>query len=328
MHHIWRLHHFLSVAENGSFHAAARVINVSQPALTKSIRLLEQELGCALFVRLSGGVRLTEAGELFRSRARDIEASWNASLVELKVQTKGLGGEMRIGGGPVYSAVYFPNMLADLRNNFPNLRVAVSTGVGADLLPVLQRGDLRAYAGGIPSEIDGLGRDFITDILYDQENSLFASHRHPLFNGDEITAKRLLDFPWLSLFSGGMANRKIDRFFETHDLQAPQLALESHSVQIALKMLVEHDFIACMPVPLAKSYPTLQICEIDLPGFRWSIPTGITYHKSSQDFPPTKAMLNFLKKATPYSDGDEQTLRGGSGNLHSQDKWNFCQTSA
>lgn len=131
-----------------------------------------------------------------------------------------------------------------------------------------------------------------------------------MFNGGEITAKRLLDFPWLSLFSGGLANSRIDRFFEKFGLPAPQLALESHSLQIALKMLVEHDFIACMPVPLAKSYSTLQICEIDLPGFRWSIPTGITYHKSSQDFPPTKVMLNFLKKATPYGAGDDQTQQG------------------
>lgn len=308
MHHIWRLHHFLSVAEHGSFHAAARAINVSQPALTKSIRLLEQDLGCALFLRMPGGVRLTEAGELFRHRAREIEATWNASLVELKVQTKGLGGEMRIGGGPVYSAVYFPGMLADLRSNFPNLRVAVSTGVGADLLPLLQRGDLRAYAGGIPTEIDGLGRDFITDILYHQENSLFASHRHPLFKGGQITPRKLLDFPWLSLFSGGLANGKIDRFFAGQELPAPQLALESHSLQIALKMLVEHNFIACMPVPLAKSYSALQLREIDLPGFRWSIPTGITYHKSSKDFPPIKVMLKFLKKATKLAAASQAIL--------------------
>ncbi|MEQ1408333.1 LysR family transcriptional regulator [Neorhizobium sp. Rsf11] len=301
MHHIWRLHHFLSVAEQGSFHAAARAINVSQPALTKSIRLLEQDLGCSLFVRLPGGVRLTEAGELFRHRAREIEASWNASLVELKVQTRGLGGEMRIGGGPVYSAVYFPNMLADLRTNFPNLRVAVSTGVGADLLPLLQRGDLRCYAGGIPTEIDGLGRDFITDILYDQENSLFASSQHPLFDGGEITPEKLLDYPWLSLFSGGLANGKIDRFFASHDLPAPPLALESHSLQIALKMLVEHNFIACMPVPLAQSYSTLQLREIHMEGFHWSIPTGITYHRSSKDFPPIKVMRKFLEKATPFA---------------------------
>lgn len=298
MHHIWRLHHFLSVAEHGSFHAAARAINVSQPALTKSIRLLEQDLGCPLFLRLPGGVRLTEAGELFRHRAREIEAAWNASLVELKVQTKGLGGEMRIGGGPVYSAVYFPNMLADLRSNFPNLRISVSTGVGADLMPFLQRGDLRAYAGGIPTEVDGLGRDFITDILYDQDNSIFASYQHPLFAEGDVTPQRLLDFPWLSLFSGGLANGKIDRFFESKGLPAPQLALESHSLQIALKMLVEHNFIACMPVPLAQSYSTLQLREIRLDGFRWSIPTGITYHKSSKDFAPIKLMLKSLEKAT------------------------------
>lgn len=300
MHHIWRLQHFLGVAEHRSFHAAARAINVSQPALTKSIRLLEQDLGCALFVRLPGGVRLTEAGELFHHRAREIEAAWNASLVELKVQTKGLGGQMRIGAGPVYSAVYFPNMLAELRASFPNLQVAVSTGVGADLLPFLQRGDLRAYAGGIPSEVDGLGRGFITDILYDQDNSLFASNKHPLFGAGEITPEKLLEYPFLSLFSGQTVHSKIDRYFAGQGLPSPQLALESHSLQIALKMLAEHNFIACMPVPLARNYAALQLGEIDLPGFRWSIPTGITYHASSKDFPPIKAMLRLLKEATAW----------------------------
>lgn len=295
MHHIWRLHHFLSVAEHGSFHAAARAVNVSQPALTKSIRILESELGSPLFLRFPGGVRLTDAGILFRNRAREIEASWNASLVELRAQARGLGGQMRIGGGPVYSAVYFPTVLANLRAQFPNLQVSVLTGVGEDLLPALGNGFLRAYAGGLPDKEMPLGREFVTEHLYEQSNSIFASRRHPLFERQDIEPRDLLDYPWLSLFGGQRANAKIDRFFLEHDLPAPRLALESHSLNIALKMISDHNFIACMPVPLAQSYMASEIRDLGITGFEWSIPTGITYHRSSTAFPPIVSIVNSLR---------------------------------
>lgn len=295
MHHIWRLHHFLSVAEHGSFHAAARAVNVSQPALTKSIRILENELGSPLFARFPGGVRLTDAGVIFRNRAREIEASWNASLVELRVQARGLGGQMRIGGGPVYSAVYFPTVLANLRLQFPNLQVSVLTGVGEDLLPALGNGFLRAYAGGVPDEALPLGREFVTELLYEQANSLFASRKHPLFQRDGLEPRDLLDYPWLSLFGGQRANSKIDSFFLQNDLPAPRLALESHSLNIALKMISDHNFIACMPVPLAKSYLASEIRDFGIDRFQWSIPTGITYHRSSSAFPPIVSIVNSLQ---------------------------------
>lgn len=296
MHQIWRLQHFLAVAEHGSFHAAARALNLSQPALTKSIRLLETELGTALFLRQPRGVRLTEAGDTLHVRAREIEAVWNASLVELDANGRGVGGQIRIGCGPVYSAVHFPAILAELRRRFPMLKVAVMTGVGADMMPRLRNGDLRAYAGGVPEASDAMGREFRTEVLAMQSNTLFASRNHPLVREGSFALERLLDYPWLSLFSGGTANAKIDRFFLEHDLPSPQLALESHSLQVAVKMISEYQFIACMPVPLARWLPEAQLTNLGVEGFSWSIPTGITYHRSSEAFAPMVAMLKLLRE--------------------------------
>jgi DNA-binding transcriptional LysR family regulator len=298
MQDIWRLRHFLAVTEAGSFHAAARQLNLSQPALTKSVRMLEQAFGADLFLRGARGVHLTEAGEMLRRRAREIEAAWNAAVVELAAQSTGMGGYLRIGGGPVYSEVYFPHVLADLRHAFPNLRVAVSIGVGSELLPVLKNGDIRVYAGGVPgTEID-LGADFETEVLYQQPNALFAAHTHPLFTRDRIDAADTLAYPWLNLFSGQQAIIRIERYFERHGLPPPRFALESHSVQIALKMIVDYDFLACMPVPLAGAFPNLKIRELPLDAFRWSIPTGVTYHRGSAAFAPFVMILRSLRRLT------------------------------
>jgi len=298
MHDIWRLRHFLAVAETGSFHAAARHLNTSQPALTKSIRQLEEAFGTELFMRLPRGVRLTEAGENLHLRAREIEAAWNAAVVEIGAQASGLGGVMRIGGGPVYSAAYFPGVLADLRRNFPNLRVSALTGVGSELLPALKVGDIRAYAGGVPDNSAEMGPQFVTEVLYNQENALFVAADHPLFQQDQISARDTLAYPWLSLFSGLQANIRIEEFFARHDLPPPPIALESHSLQIAIQMIAGHRFIACMPVPLASVFAGTRLRQIDLPDFCWSIPTGVTYHRASVGFAPIMTMLRALRRLT------------------------------
>ena len=73
MDQIWRIRHFLAVAEFGSVQSAARSLNISQPALSKSLRLLEEHLRTPLFDRSARGVVLTEMGQVFCRRARDIQ---------------------------------------------------------------------------------------------------------------------------------------------------------------------------------------------------------------------------------------------------------------
>ena len=226
MHDIWRIQHFLGVVDAGSFHGAARAMNISQPALTKSIRLLEEAFGTELFLRLPRGVRLTEAGEMMHIRAREVEAAWNAAIVEVGAQSNGLGGTMRIGGGPVYSSVHFPNMLADLRRRFP-----ASEGAGLHrrwqrIAPVAEIGRHprlcgrhSAHARAAPS-ISAAA--FRTIELYQQQNAIFASSQHPLFQKDRVEPADTLDYPWLCLFSGQQANIQIRDYFEARGLPEPR----------------------------------------------------------------------------------------------------------
>jgi DNA-binding transcriptional LysR family regulator len=307
MHQIWRLQHFLGVAEHGSFHAAARGLNISQPALTKSIRLLEAEMGSPLFVRLPRGVLLTEQGRLLHVRAREIEAAWNATLAEIDTSAKGLKGELCIGGGPVYSAVYFPGVLARLSRRFPLLKVTVLTGTGTELMLRLRNGDMRAWAGGLPDPAGALGSEFRSEILTRQWNALFVSHNHPVLARKGYALRDLLDYPFLCLFSDRRTGAMISRYFIERDLPAPQIALESHSLQVAMRMILEHDFIVCMPVPLVAAFPEGRLTQLKLDDFAWSIPTGVTYHRSSQDYPPMATVLRLLREAAEAA-GHSQPL--------------------
>jgi len=92
-----QLVHFLAVAEHGSFTRAAKEVALSQPALSRSIAKLEDELGQPVFERQSRQVVLTDAGRLLRPRARQVIDIVTRTKAEI---TDGRTGTLRIGAIP------------------------------------------------------------------------------------------------------------------------------------------------------------------------------------------------------------------------------------
>ncbi len=296
MREIWRLKHFLGVVDAASVHGGARLLNISQPALTKSIRHLEERLNTKLLERLPRGVKMTKEGELLYKRAREIETSWNAAMIEIGAQSKGLHGIMKIGGGPVYSLIHFPLSLARLQKKFPKLRVEVASGPANELIQKLRRGDLVAYGGGIPSEEEIAETNFKSVYLCDQRNSLYASKNHPIFLKEGYNERDTLKYPWLCLFNTQQANQIINKYFERRDLAAPDLAIVSASIDFAYKMIDKHEFLACLPTPIVQKNTEMRLRKVILKNFDWSIPTGITYHEKFHNFAPLKQLLIYLRK--------------------------------
>ncbi|MBL8856014.1 MAG: LysR family transcriptional regulator, partial [Planctomycetaceae bacterium] len=99
-----QLRYFLRVAETKSFTRAAELLIVSQPALSRSVQRLEEELGVPLFVRKSRVVELSEAGEKFKIRAEQILALVDDTKAQLT--DDGQSGRVRIGAIPTV-APYF-----------------------------------------------------------------------------------------------------------------------------------------------------------------------------------------------------------------------------
>lgn len=308
MQMIWRIEHFLLVIRHGSFNAAARAGGLTQPALSKSIKHLEFMVGIELVIRLPGGVVLSEVGEIFYKRALEIEASWSALLTELNVQSRDKSGQLHIGGGPVYSTVYFPDMLAGLMDAFPKLEVQVLTGSAAELLPVLKRGEILCYAGIVPGPEHGLERDFKTLPLCRQENAIYASKTHPILKKSRIAAEDLLDHLWLTLYSSLGAVSDIESYFHNLNLSTPHIALRAHSVQIALKMLIDHHYLACIPMTLAESLPNSELVRLDVNGFSSSIKTGVTFRKSAEDYATIEKVCDLLISLTSCRNGSHDHI--------------------
>jgi len=112
---------FLAVATHGGFSRAARATGVSQPAISKAVRLLEQQGGAQLLVRAPTGVVLTEAGELLLEHARALFAEERAAEEQLE-SLRGLRrGVLRVGSSTTLAASFLPPILGELYRAHPGI---------------------------------------------------------------------------------------------------------------------------------------------------------------------------------------------------------------
>ncbi len=136
-----QLSHYVTVAETGSISAAAREAHVAQPALSRQMTALEEELGVNLFVRTNQGVLLTEAGEKFYRQSRYILT--NLELMKTSVQDIGRGvvGQLRVG--LLYSTQSLvKECVAAYRRTYPEVRLHLRFGIPQELLEALFKAEL------------------------------------------------------------------------------------------------------------------------------------------------------------------------------------------
>lgn len=126
MNDLRQLRHFVAVAEHGHFARAAEAINLSQPALSRSVQALEASLGCQLLDRGTRNAVLTAHGQLVLEHARRLLEA-NRSLHNAVSQLANLeAGELRLGAGPYPAARLIPRALGQLVTRYPKIKVQLT----------------------------------------------------------------------------------------------------------------------------------------------------------------------------------------------------------
>ena len=137
---IRQLHYFLQVAESKSFTRAAAVLHVAQPALSRSVRSLEEDLGVTLFDRSERGVSLTGSGELLRRRAGDLLAEFAHVRDEVGAQARELRGEFMFGMPPSMQQMVTVPLIRAFRAEHPGVLLRFTEGISVTLSEGLQAG--------------------------------------------------------------------------------------------------------------------------------------------------------------------------------------------
>lgn len=136
------LNTFVTVVDQGSMAAAARVLNVTPAAVAQQLRTLERELGATLIARVGRTVSVTEQGSRILERAREMLRA----VADLRsvANDSAVSGELRLGACPTALAGMLPDVLARMVDAFPQINVFIKPGYSVDLYRAVEAGDLDA----------------------------------------------------------------------------------------------------------------------------------------------------------------------------------------
>ena len=134
------LRHFLKVADLGSFSRAALDLRIAQPALSRQIRKLEEDLDVQLFYRTGRGVSLTHAGEMLQDSARRLVEQFDASIRDVRASGGRMTGSAVIGLPPTVGRVLTMPLARRIKDQFPEVRLRIIEGFSGHLVEWLYSG--------------------------------------------------------------------------------------------------------------------------------------------------------------------------------------------
>lgn len=286
-----KLDHFeevVAIAERGSMRAAARHLQIAQPALTRSLALLERELGAPLFERRARGVVATPLGEAFVARARSILTEIRRTREEVE-QLRGAGtGTVTVGLSIAAHLALLPPSLRPFRARYPDIRLHIIEGFYPTLEERLRDGTVDFYIGpdGGAQPVPQLSRE----VLFHNRRIVLCRAGHPLAAATSL--RELVGQDWVTTSITADASDEINAFFARHDLPPPRLAVRSQSALTLLTCLANTDLLAMVPAQwerfemTGKALTTVKVEE------KLTAPPLVLVRRS--DLPLTPAALHLL----------------------------------
>src|SRR5580704_14581677 len=172
------LRYFLVVAESLSFTKASAQLRIAQPALSRQVQALEDEIGVDLMKRSPRGVTLTAEGKLFLEEARELLKRAEASVEKVRALARGQYGDLHIGYSPSPTVEILPPALAAFQKAFPHVNVLLHDASQRELAEGLQNGtlELAITLGTTNLQIEGI--EF--EVLHSYPLSVALARMHPL----------------------------------------------------------------------------------------------------------------------------------------------------
>ncbi|MFJ4344994.1 LysR substrate-binding domain-containing protein [Pseudomonas sp. NPDC089401] len=228
----------VAICESGSIQEASRILHVSQPALSKSIKELESELGVPLLVRSNRGITATPYGEHLVRRARLVVEEVRRARDEIETLKGTMDGRVTIGVSPVTPSQQFVSCILSYRKRYPKVELQILELRPAKLMEGLREGllDLALTSHPPLRSVEG----FEWHELYAQPTTLAVRKGHPRSKARSLS--ELLDLEWLlpDALDSGMAGR----MFEEYGVKPPERTIVCASVVLYAELAATTDAVS------------------------------------------------------------------------------------
>jgi len=287
-----KIKYFLAAAEHLHFSAASAELCISQPALSRSMRQLEELIGVKLFKRTAKGVVLTGYGEILLRRARLVELESKYTLDEIRAIKLGSGGTLKIGAGPVWLRGFLPSAIVKLQAQHLNLQIDLRTGVLETHLAALLAGKIDLLCG----DLDFPEHPELAVLrLIEVEFIVIAGEQHPLANQDDVAVKDLLNYRWISLRGDFLGKNRLGSFFAAQNLPSPESGILVSPDVPASGILREGNYLAYVPRQTLEVVGVYGCVKINLAGPLWVARHGLVYRKRNITEPAVSSFVSIMK---------------------------------
>lgn len=251
-----QIRYFVAVVDEGSFSAAAKALNVSQPSLSMSVKRLEEQLDDQLLIRGSKGVALTSVGASFYPYACSAIREIEKAVEEVGIQRGLRSGEVTIGISAIFTSFIVPRAMNAFHEMYPRVHVAIdaSTHTTEEVVRNLEQGiwDFALYqalASELPNSIK-------VEEVASNVSAIYASASHPLANKRKVSLHDFAQYEWIA-GSWNMTAALLSKIFETEGIQAPRINMTSNSFELMKEVLAGSNQLCFLPTRLAHSEVSL-----------------------------------------------------------------------
>jgi len=283
MKHLPKMQHlntFRQVVRSRSIRAAAREMGLSQPALSRTLRELEQTLGVQLFLRGQEGITLTEAGEAFLRRTEWILEELQRAADEVEQISHYSQGKLAVGFSSLLALTIFPALIDNFKARWPHARLNLKEGQLATLLPLLRQGELDLAIGTInPRKVPD---DVVIEPLFVAPFCIIARRGHPLEQATSLNDLRRAK--WLLPETNvGYYQQLQDELNEFYG-QIHEQPVWTESIVCGLNMVLQSDYLTVvaramsMPLNLQDKISVLPITTLPSAQYcvAWSQKSALT----------------------------------------------------
>lgn len=238
------LHTFVAVAQQGTLGRAAETLNLSQPALSKTLNELEQLTGTRLFERGRLGAQLTVPGEQFLTHAVKVLDALNTAGQALNRKEDASADVVRIGALPTAALGILPAAIGRFHQQQKSTSLQVATMNNTMLLAGLKSGEIDLGIGRMsdPELMGGLNYE----LLFLESLKLVVRPGHPLLQ-ETITFSRVMEWPVVVSPKGTVPRQNAEALLQSQGCKMPAGCIETLSASLSRQLTVDHDYVWFVP---------------------------------------------------------------------------------
>ncbi|EEJ1270098.1 LysR family transcriptional regulator [Salmonella enterica subsp. enterica serovar Mishmarhaemek] len=243
------LHTFVAVAQQGTLGRAAETLNLSQPALSKTLNELEQLTGTRLFERGRLGAQLTVPGEQFLTHAVKVLDALNTAGQALNRKEDASADVVRVGALPTAALGILPAAIGRFHQQQKSTSLQVATMNNTMLLAGLKSGEIDLGIGRMsdPELMGGLNYE----LLFLESLKLVVRPGHPLLQ-ETITLSRVMEWPVVVSPKGTVPRQNAEALLQSQGCKMPAGCIETLSASLSRQLTVDYDYVWFVPFGAVK----------------------------------------------------------------------------